>query len=120
MARQYYYDTGEKKVGPVSGDDLLRLRASGELAEDTWVRAENSSTWRPLASVDLRKEEQEAANPSLWKLLLRHVPLSSLLLGVAVLVVLVAVFIFFIGAFWPVLLALVLVWLLMGAARTGR
>ncbi len=117
MARKYYYDTGEEKVGPVSGDDLLRLRATGELAEDTWVRAENSSTWRPLASVDLREEEEEAANPSLWKLLLRHVPLPSLILAVAVLIVLAAVFIFFIGAFWPLLLALALVWLLMNTIR---
>ncbi len=117
MARKYYYDTGEEKVGPVSGDDLLRLRATGELADDTWVRAADSSTWRPLASVDLREEEAEAANPSLWKLLLRHVSLPSLILAVAVLIVVVAVLIFFIGAFWPLLLAFGLVWVLMSSSR---
>ncbi len=117
MARQYYYDTGEEKVGPVDGDELLRLRASGQLAADTWVRAEGSSTWRPLASVDLREEEEEAANPSLLKLLLRHVPLPSLILLAAVFIVIVAVLIFFIGAFWPLLLALGLVWMLMSSIR---
>ncbi len=115
MARKYYYDTGEEKVGPVDGETLLRLRASGQLAADTWVRAENSSTWRPLASVDLREEEEEATNPSLWKLLLRHVSLPNLILMGAVLIVIVAVLIFFIGAFWPLLLAMALVWLLMSS-----
>ncbi len=117
MARKYYYDTGEQKVGPVDGEELLRLRSTGALADDTWVRAADSSTWRPLGSVDLRREEQEAANPSIWKALLRHVPLPSLLLGVAVLVVVLAVIIFFIGAFWPLLLAFGLVWMLMSSMR---
>ncbi len=117
MARKYYYDTGEAKVGPVDGEELLRLRASGKLAADTWVRAADSSTWRPLASVDLRREEDEAANPGLWKLLLRHIPLSSLILGVAVFVVVVAMLVFFIGAFWPLILAMALVWMLMSIVR---
>ncbi len=117
MSRKYYYDTGENKVGPVDGEELLRLRASGQLADDTWVRAADSSTWRPLASVDLRREEQEAANPSFWKALLRHVPLPSLILGAAVLVVLAALLLFFIGAFWPLLLVFGIVWLLMSGAR---
>ncbi len=117
MARKYYYDTGEEKVGPVDGEELLRLRSTGRLPGDTWVRAENSSTWRPLESVDLRKEEVEAANPSFWKLLLRHVPLPTLILGAAVLVVLLALLVFFIGAFWPLLLAFALVWVLMTSIR---
>ncbi len=117
MARKYYYDTGEEKVGPVDGEELLRLRASGQLAADTWVRAENSSTWRPLGAVNLKREEEEAANPSLWKLLLRHVPLPSLILAVAVLIVVVALLVFFIGAFWPLLLAFGLVWMLMTTIR---
>ncbi len=117
MARKYYYDTGEAKVGPVDGEELLRLRASGQLAADTWVRAEDSATWRPLASVDLREEEEEAANPSLWKMLLRHVPLPTLILGAAVLIVIVALLVFFIGAFWPLLLAMGFVWMLMSATR---
>ncbi len=117
MARKYYYDTGEQKVGPVDGEELLRLRATGALADDTWVRAADSSTWRPLASVDLREEEEEARDPSLWKMLLRHSSLPSLILGAAVLVVVVAVLLFFIGAFWPLLLVFALVWLLMSGSR---
>ncbi len=117
MARKYYYDTGEEKVGPVDGEALLRLRASGQLAPDTWVRAEDSSTWRPLAAVDLRHEEKEATSPSFWKVLLRHVPLPSLILGAAVLVVVVAMLVFVIGAFWPLLLAFGLVWMLMTSIR---
>ncbi len=117
MARKYYYDTGEEKVGPVDGEELLRLRATGGLSADTWVRAEDSSTWRPLGSLDLTREEREAANPSLWKILLRHVPLPSLILGVAVFIVLIALLVFFIGAFWPVLLAFGLVWMLMSSLR---
>ncbi len=117
MARRYYYDTGEEKVGPVRGDELLELRASGRLSGDTWVRAADSSTWRPLASVDLREEEEEAANPSLWKLLTRHVSPRSLILGGAVLLVFLAVLIFFVSAMWPLLMVLLLVWLLMAAFR---
>ncbi len=117
MARKYYYDTGEEKVGPVDGEELLRLRASGQLAGDTWVRGEDSSTWRPLESVNLRREEEEAANPSLWRLLLRHVPLPSLILAAAVMVVVVALLIFFIGAFWPLMLAFALVWMLLSMIR---
>ncbi len=117
MARKYYYDTGEEKVGPVEGEELLRLRATGQLAADTWVRAEDSSTWRPLGSLDLRREEEEAANPSLWKLLQRHVPLPSLILAGAVFVVVVAMLVFLIGAFWPLLLAFGLVWMLMTMIR---
>ncbi len=117
MARKYYYDTGEAKVGPVEGEELLRLRSTGELPGDTWVRAEDSTTWRPLESIDLRKEEVEAANPSFWKMLLRHVPLPSLILGVAVLVVIIAMLVFFIGAFWPLLLILGFGWMLMSSFR---
>ncbi len=117
MARKYYYDTGDNKVGPVDGEELLRLRSSGALGADTWVREEDSSTWRPLGAVNLAREEQEAANPSLWKLLLRHIPLPSLILAVAVFVVIVAMLVFFIGAFWPLLLAFGLVWMVMNALR---
>ena len=117
MARRYYYDTGEEKIGPVSGDALLELRTNGRLSADTWVRAEDSATWRPLSAVDLREEEEEAANPSLWSLLRHHVPLRSLILGIAVLLVLVALLVFFVSALWPLLLLLFLVWLLAAAFR---
>ncbi len=117
MARKYYYDTGEEKVGPVDGDELFQLRASGQLAPDTWVRGEDSATWRPLSSVDLREEEEEARNPSLWKILSRNLSLRSMVLGAAVLLVLLALLIFFISAAWPLLLMLMLAWLFMAALR---
>ncbi len=117
MARKYYYDDGENKVGPVSGEDLLRLRASGSLSDDTWVRSEKSATWRPLASVDLREEEAEARNPSFWKILRRHMPLRSIILLVAVLVVFVVAGIAFVGVFWPVLLVLFFFWLFLSMMR---
>ncbi len=117
MARKYFYDDGENKVGPVSGEDLLRLRASGTLSDETWVRSEKSSTWRPLASVDLREEEQEAAHPSFWKILRRHMPLSSVVMILALLVVFVVAAVLFVGVFWPVLLVLLFVWMFMSMLR---
>ena len=86
MAHKYFYDTGEEKLGPVTGNELVQLRAAGQIDNKTWVRREDSETWRPLGSVDLREEEYEEANPSLWKLLTRHMPVSRLILLVAVLV----------------------------------
>ncbi len=106
MARTYYYDTGERKVGPVSGEDLLRMRATGELSGDTWVRVSTSSTWRPLAAVDLREEEEEARNPSLWKILTRNLSLRSILLLAALFVVFIVGAVLFLKVFWPVLLVL--------------
>ena len=64
MARKFFYDTGEQKVGPVTGDRLVQLRAAGEIDDSTWVRRADSSTWRPLGSVNLREEEEREANPS--------------------------------------------------------
>ncbi len=117
MARKYFYDDGENKVGPVSGEDLLRLRAAGTLADNTWVRAEKSSTWRPLASVDLREEEEEAANPSFWKILRRHMPLRTIIMLVALLIVFLVAAVAFVGVFWPVLLVLLIAWLFMSLMR---
>jgi len=117
MARKYYYDTGEEKVGPVTGGDLVSLRAQGEISDETWVRRDGSETWRPLASVNLKEEEEEAANPSLWRILTRHLPWSSIILGVAVTIVLVALLIGVIRFAWPVLLVLFIFWLLSRALR---
>lgn len=117
MARRFYYDTGTEKVGPVTGNDLVRLRASGEIADDTWVRREDSGTWRPLSSVNLREEEQEEANPGLWTVLKRSgllMPLLMLAVGVIVILVLVAGVVSFA---WPVLLVLFIIWLLGRALR---
>lgn len=117
MARKYYYDTGEEKIGPVSGTDLVRLRARGEIGDNTWVRRADSSTWRPLASVNLREEEEEERNPGLLTILRRSGllgPLLLLILGLAIFIVLA------VGAiqlFWPVLLVLFIIWIFSRALR---
>ena len=108
MAKHFFYDTGEKKVGPVSGNELVRLRARGEIADDTWVRLESSSTWRPLSQINLREEEEEEANPSLWRLFMRHFSWRSLLLLAALLVVVIAVGVGLLVVAWPIVLVLVL------------
>lgn len=117
MARKFYYDTGEKKVGPVTGNDLVRLRAAGEIDDSTWVRQANSSTWRPLGSVNLREEEQEEANPSLWTLLRRSLSWQNLLLLLALAVVFIALAVGFIAIAWPFLLLIFFFWLI---SRSGK
>lgn len=120
MARRYYYDNGEEKVGPVSGEDLLRLCSEGEIDGDTWVRRDSSRTWRPLRSVDLREEEEEMRNPSLLRWLWRLVRklgfwrLLSALLMLLVFALVLASMAYFL---WPVLLVVLLLWLMM---RLGR
>lgn len=117
MARKFFYDTGEKKVGPVTGHDLLRLRAEGNIANDTWVRRADSSTWRRLSEVDLHEEEEEEAHPSLLRLLTRHLNWSSLLLFIAVILVLGALLIGLVYVAGPLLLILLIVWLLSRLIR---
>lgn len=117
MARRYFYDSGEEEIGPVSGEELLRLRAEGEIDNDTWVRRETSRTWRPLRGVDLREEEEELRNPSLLKLLLRNMTLLGVLKILAVLVVVVAVLVTLAAFMWPVLLVLLVVWMLSRLSR---
>lgn len=120
MARRYFYDNGEEKVGPVSGEDLLRLCSEGEIDGDTWVRRDSSRTWRPLRSVDLREEEEELRNPSLLRLLWRGVMklgfwrLLSALMMLLIFALVLASMAYFL---WPVLLVVVLLWLFM---RLGR
>ncbi|MBR1979627.1 MAG: DUF4339 domain-containing protein [Akkermansia sp.] len=117
MARKYFYDTPQGKVGPVSGEDLVRLRAAGEIDGDTWVRRENSSTWRHLSKMDLRKEEEAEANPSFWTMLRRHVPLSTLIIFVALAIVFVMLLVGLASVLWPVLLVLLVLWLLSRALK---
>lgn len=112
MARKYYYDTGEQKLGPVTGNKLVQLRAAGEISDETWVRRANSSTWRPLASVNLRAEEEEEANPSLWKLLLRSLSWQTILLVIALAVIFIAIIGGLLAFAWPILLVLLFVWFL--------
>ena len=112
MARKFFYDTGEQKVGPVTGNRLVQLRAAGQLHDNTWVRRADSGTWRPLSSINLREEEEQEANPSLWRLLTRSFTWQSLLLFVAVLIIFIAVGIGLLAFAWPIILVLLLLWLL--------
>ncbi len=117
MARQFYYDTGSEKIGPVSGADLVRLRASGEISNDTWVRRADNNTWRPLHTVDLREEEEEERNPGLFTVLKRSGLLGPLMILLLGLVVFIFIAIGAIKIFWPVLLILFIFWILSKALR---
>lgn len=117
MARKYYYDTGEKTIGPVTGNELVQLRASGELSADTWVRRADSKTWRPLSGIDLREEEAEEANPSLLKLLWRHLSPGNIILIAAVAITLILLLASIATLAWPVLLVLFVLWILSRALR---
>ena len=112
MARKYYYDTGEQKVGPVTGNRLVQLRASGEIDDSTWVRREDSATWRPLGSINLRAEEEQEANPSLWRLLVSSMSWQNRLLIIAGAIIIVAVSIGLLTFAWPIVLVLLFLWLL--------
>lgn len=107
MARKFYYDADGEKLGPVTGQELLYLRAEGRIDDKTWVRAEDSQTWRPFASVDLREERRKESSAGIWRQLFRNIsPATMLVTGLViftliVLMVTVAVFM------WPFLLFLV-------------
>ncbi|MDO4222232.1 MAG: hypothetical protein Q4C88_08950 [Akkermansia sp.] len=117
MARKFFYDTGEEKVGPVTGNDLVRLRAEGAISDATWVRAADSETWRPLAGVNLQEEEEEERNPSLWRLLTRNLGVGRLLMIIAVGIVFVVLLAGVVSVLWPVLLVIPLLWILSRALR---
>ncbi len=117
MARSFYYDTGEVKKGPVSGNDLVQLRAAGEIDADTWVRRADSSTWRHLADIDLREEEEQEAHPSLWRLLMRTMGWRTLVLTIAVGIVVIALAVGVLSFAWPIVLVLLLVWMLQRISR---
>ena len=117
MARKFFYDTGEEKVGPVTGNDLVRLRAEGAISDATWVRRADSETWRPLAGVNLQEEEEEERNPSLWRLLTRNLGVGRLLMIIAVGIVFVVLLAGVVSVLWPVLLLIMLLWILSRALR---
>lgn len=117
MARKFYYDTGTEKVGPVTGADLVRLRASGEISNETWVRRADNNTWRPLHTVNLSEEEEEERNPGLFTILKRSGLLGPLLIMLLGLVLFIAVVIGAVKMLWPVLLLLFFFWLLSKALR---
>ncbi|MBQ2869774.1 MAG: DUF4339 domain-containing protein [Akkermansia sp.] len=117
MARKFYYDTGTEKVGPVTGADLVRLRASGEINNETWVRRADNNTWRPLHTVNLNEEEEEVRNPGLFTILKQSGLLGPLLVVLLGLALFIVVAIGAIQIFWPVLLLLFIFWLLSKALK---
>ena len=117
MSRKFYYDTGTEKVGPVSGADLVRLRASGTITDQTWVRRADNNTWRPLHTVNLREEEEEERNPGFFTLLRRSGLLGPVLILLLGLVIFIVIALGAIQLFWPVLLVLFIFWLLGKALR---
>ena len=49
---QYYYCTdGSTVYGPVTADDLVNMRASGNLLDTTQVCEEGTEQWKPLSSL---------------------------------------------------------------------
>ena len=112
MAHKYFYDTGDQKHGPVTGNKLVQLRAAGEIDDNTWVRRSDSSTWRPLSGVNLREEEEEESNPSLWRLLMRSMSWSTILLLIALAIIFIALIAGVIAFAWPLLLVLFFLWFL--------
>lgn len=117
MARKFYYDTGSEKVGPVTGADLVRLRARGEINNETWVRRADNNTWRPLHTVNLSEEEEEERNPGLFTILMRSGLLGPLLIFLLGLVLFIVVAVGAIKVFWPVLLLLFIFWMLAKALK---
>ncbi len=120
MTRKFYYDTGEEKIGPVTGQDLVRLLQQGEIQEDTWVRRAESSTWRQLANVDLREEQQREKARSFWSNLWASLPPGAIV-GLICLLIFALAAIFLIGSlvvsFFPYIIAILVVWLLYRAIR---
>ena len=106
MSRKFYYDIDGEKHGPVTGQELLYLRAGGKIDGKTWVRAENSQTWRPFDSVDLREERKKQASSGIWRQLFRNISPGTLAIMGMVLVILVVLLVVAVSFLWPLLLVL--------------
>lgn len=52
MQQQWYYRRGEKTLGPVSRDELLRLVAVGQLAKDAPVIGDGMRDWVAIGAID--------------------------------------------------------------------
>lgn len=115
-SQRFYYDSGTEKLGPISGAELLRLLASGEVTRETWVRRENSTTWRPLASIDLSKEQEQekkrTVRRALWNSLSPTAILGIICL-LAFLVALIYVGILAVQLLWPIILVVIIASLIM-------
>lgn len=101
----------------MTGYTLLRLRAAGQISDDTWVRRADSATWRPLSQTDLREEEEAEANPSLLRLLLRHLSLRTIILLIALLVIFICLMIGLFAMAWQLLPVLIVLWLVVSLVR---
>ena len=101
----------------MTGADLVRLRATGEINDETWVRRADSATWRPLHTVDLHAEEEEERNPGLFTVLRRSGLLGPVLVFLLGLVLFIVIAVGAIKVFWPVLLLVFIFWLLAKALK---
>lgn len=104
MARKFYYDAGGEKLGPVTGQELLYLRAEGKIDNNTWVRAEGSQTWRPFSSVNLKEEREKAATAGIWRRLFRNVSPGILLVTGLVLFSMLVLAVVAVVYAWPLIL----------------
>lgn len=120
MPRKFYYDDGTEKHGPVSGEKLVELRAQGVITNETWVRREDNKTWRPLGTVDLSAEEEEARNPSLLTVLRRSGLLWPALVFLFAVIAVVILLGGFLVVFWPFVVTFILIWMLMKMLGSAR
>ncbi len=106
MSRKFYYDIDGEKHGPVTGQELLYLRAGGKIDGKTWVRAENSQTWRPFDSVDLSAERKQQASAGILSQLFRNIPLGTKIAIGLVLLIILVLLVIAIKFLWPILLVI--------------
>lgn len=91
MSKHYYYDDGEAKKGPVTARELQRLLDEGAMTPDTWVRPEDSTTWRRWIDTDFTEEEVKTARSpwaGLWANLSLGQKLGLVLFGLLLLPIL--------------------------------
>ncbi len=120
MTRKFYYDTGEEKIGPVTGQDLLRLLSTGKIQRDTWVRRAESGTWRQLENVDLREEKKREESRGFWWTLWKSLPVSAIIGLICAIVFVIAILLLVGGIIWtflPFFVALFAIWLIYRVIR---
>lgn len=120
MARRFYYNVDGEKYGPVTGQQLLYLRAEGRISNDTWVRAEDSQTWRPFVNVNLRAERKKASSRSLlFRMLQGASPRVWICLAVLLFCILLFLYILLKYA-WPLLFFLALMITIVKSVKSSR
>lgn len=119
MARKFYYDADGEKLGPVTGQELIYLRAEGEISDNTWVRPEDSQTWRPYAATDLREERKKQSGAGgLWRQLFRNLsPTTKIVMGLVAFTMLMLVGMAF-YYLWPILLFVIALYILNRALKS--